>query len=448
MRPNRCLPCNLAAGYALSFCFVPEQDLSSGVVRIVAVEGYVRDVHIEGDSGGSETAIKRVAETITGERPLRSTTFSRMVALLTRLPGVSIDASVPAPTTTDGASDLLLKVKRRPITVSTGLDTYRPGEKVLATVTANGLTPLGDQLSVSSLLSHGTDDERYQSIAETVPIANDGLLLRMDAYHFSSDTELAVAAGINGNDLQSDARIAMSASMPLMLQADQQLILNGGFDVAHNVDHYSGSAASYLPDQQQQLRIVHIGIAAVTALPAQQLTGSADVFHGISGLGASVSNGTIDGDFTRLVLAISDRLSWTSKIVSNIAFRGQFSRDRLPSSEQIGFGGQQFGLAYPISDQVGDRGWGISLDTGKTFAIGLPYLTALEPYVALDAARAYNNQLSLIPARMASFAIGTRITDGHHYNVDVALARPVGVLPIDVNRRALRVDLNFSYRSE
>ena len=437
-----------ASGFALSFCFVPEQDLSSGVVRVVAVEGYVRDVHIEGDAGGSEAAIRRVTDSITEDKPLRSATFTRMVALLTRLPGISIDATVPAPTTTDGASDLILKVKRRPLVVATGLDTYRPGERVLASATANGLTPLGDQLTVSTLLSHGTDDERYQSVSETVPVASSGLLLRMDAYHFSSNTQLTLAPGVDGNDHQSDSRLSISASTPLILQSDHQLILNGSFDAAHNIDHYDGSAAAFLADQQEQLRIVHVGLAATGTLARQQLAASADVFRGISGLGASVSNPMIDGDFTRLVLAMSDRLSWTDSVASNFGIRGQFSRDRLPSSEQIGFGGQQFGLAYPVSDEVGDRGWGVSLDLGKTFAVGLPYLAAVEPYVALDSARAYNNLLTLVPGRMASFAIGTRLADGHHYNIDLAIARPIGALPIDVNRRALRFNLNFSYRSE
>jgi hemolysin activation/secretion protein len=59
---------------------------------------------------------------------------------------------VPPPQTTGGATTLELKVDRKPFDVSTGIDFNHPGVQGLLSATENGLTSLGEQLSVSALL--------------------------------------------------------------------------------------------------------------------------------------------------------------------------------------------------------------------------------------------------------------------------------------------------------
>jgi hemolysin activation/secretion protein len=298
------------------------------------------------------------------------------------------------------------------------------------------------------MLSHDADDERYIAVSESVPVSSDGMLLRLDAYHFGADTPISVGSNPIGADRQADSRVSVSLSQPLVLEIDRQLSVTGGFDVAHNTDRYSGAALEALDDQVENLRIVHVGVSAAVVLAPQQISASADVYRGLDGLGASASNPMINPGFTRLVLALSDKISWSSTLSSNLALRGQYSHDKLPSSEQIAFGGGQFALAYPISDEVGDRGYGVSADLGRSFALDMGYLKSVEPYIALDTARAYSNLLGAVPPRMASLAFGARVSDGHYYNFDLSIARPIGAIPIDGDRRALRVNLTYSYRSD
>src|SRR6201996_342622 len=173
-----------ARGYALSFAFVPAQTFENGVVRVTVVEGYVSEVKITGNPGNEEDKIRAIAEHIRADRPLRHATFERYINVLGLLPGIKVAANVPAPQNTDGATTLELNVERKPFDVSTGLDLNHPGVQGLLTATENGLTSLGEQLSVSALLPKGRDNVTYLAAHGAVPIGSNGLIAKIDASHY------------------------------------------------------------------------------------------------------------------------------------------------------------------------------------------------------------------------------------------------------------------------
>lgn len=135
-------------GYPLSFAFVPAQTFEGGVVRITVVEGYVARMRVEGKPGPLEERLRAISKRMMDERPLRRETFERVTGVLALQPGVQITATVQPPTTTDGASELVLDVKRQPYTIGTGVEYRSPGVRAVVTGTLNSLTPLGEQISV------------------------------------------------------------------------------------------------------------------------------------------------------------------------------------------------------------------------------------------------------------------------------------------------------------
>lgn len=83
-------------GYLLSYAFLPQQNFDDGVARVVLVEGYVRDVQMQGDVGRVKGLLDKLAAKIQAERPLTRKTFERYTTLMTRIPGVTIQASAAA----------------------------------------------------------------------------------------------------------------------------------------------------------------------------------------------------------------------------------------------------------------------------------------------------------------------------------------------------------------
>ncbi len=143
------------AGYPLSFAFVPAQSFENGDVLVTVVEGYVANVTVRGKPGPAEARLRKIAEQLKQDRPLRQERFEHYVNVLAQQPGMQVAATVQPPTTTDGACEMVLEVKRKPFTFGTGVEWMSPGVRAIATATTNSLTPLGEQLSVSTLFPKG-----------------------------------------------------------------------------------------------------------------------------------------------------------------------------------------------------------------------------------------------------------------------------------------------------
>ncbi|MBP0533061.1 hypothetical protein J8J19_23115, partial [Mycobacterium tuberculosis] len=74
-------------------------------------------MRIEGTPGPLEGRLREISQRLMDEKPLRREPFERVTGVLALQPGVQITATVQPPTTTDGASELVLSVKRQPYTI-------------------------------------------------------------------------------------------------------------------------------------------------------------------------------------------------------------------------------------------------------------------------------------------------------------------------------------------
>src|SRR5262249_55041519 len=157
--------------------------------------------------------VRAMAARIVGERPLTQATFERYTQLLGQLPGAKVSASVPAPTTTDGATTLVLDVTRKRYDLSYGLAFNHPGKQGVFALSENGLTPLGEQLSVATLFPNG-GNQRLYNVGWTEPFGSDGWQGKVDAtrYWGTPDTDNQLPAYLDHRLTQD--RLALSALYP------------------------------------------------------------------------------------------------------------------------------------------------------------------------------------------------------------------------------------------
>jgi len=443
-----------ARGYALSFAFIPNQSLANGVVKIQVVEGYVAGVTIRGDAGNLEPRIRAMAAHIVGERPLRQDTFERYTQLFGQLPGLKVAANVPPPTTTDGATRLDLDVSRQRYDMSYGLDLNHPGAQGVFTLLENGATPLGEQLSVSTLYPNG-GGQRFYSAAYVQPIGSRGWQGKLDAsrYWGQPDTDEQLPAYLDHRLTQE--RLALTATYPLVLSNTRRVNLAMGIYASRQDDRYRNVDNGVMVALQSSVRVLNAELSwlAVNDKSSRQL-GFA-VAHGFDGMGAysrSVSNlGVLgiavpDVAFTRFTGNFSWSRQWPHKLGTVLRGTGQYSDDALPSTEQINFGGPSFAYAYDPGDAAGDSGWAASAELNRSFVSGAKWIKSVVPYVAYQAARVYLNGARPLIDRLDSAALGVRASDGTHYSIDFALAWPTGDKPPESNDRDMRWNLTFSYK--
>ena len=452
---ERCTAVYRAHGLALSFCYVPVQDFSNGVVKITAVEGYVADVVIAGDGGNLEGRLRAYARHITEDRPLHQSTFERYTQLMGQLPGVIVAADVPVPATTDGATRMTLKVSRKRVNIAASVDANHPGVQGLVAATFNGLTPLGEQSTFSTLYPDGRGVQHYYSGALGVPVGSRGFALRLDGsrYRGMPDTD---------DDLPDDLQhrlhqdhLGLTLRDPLRLGNDHALVASLGFYGTDQSDRYDNPAngAHLQIDSEVRAGTLQLDWRDSSGGLSRVLT--LGVTHGfdLAGAGSRVLTNVPNAEafsapqvtFSRINLDGILVAPWPGGFSSVWAATFQYSAQRLPSGEQIAMGGPRFGLAYDPGISSGDRGWGASYEINRRFASSAHWLTAFTPYLTAQYARVHINDGSTPLGRLGTIALGIRLTDGHHYTVDLNIAQPVADAPPDDSSRAPRYNLAFSY---
>ncbi|SFH99936.1 Hemolysin activation/secretion protein [Collimonas sp. OK307] len=442
-------------GYPLSFAFIPAQSFENNVVVVTVVEGYVKNVKIEGNPGGNEERLKQIAEQLQQERPLRRATFERVAGILSLQPGVKIVANVAPPTTTDGAADMVLTVKRRPITVGVGADYRQPGIRGLLTASTNGLTPLGEQVTVSTLQPSGPQDEKYYAINYVQPIGNDGLLgkLNWSDYRAKPENSALESQNIQNRYQTKTVHAGGSLSYPVILDNTHSLTVTGGAYAAENSQVLTAAPplAPISIKLSSQVRVLSAEAAWVdvkTGPEKLQQTRqlSVGVYKAIDALGAKRENSNVDLGFTRVTLQAAQSNQLPGGFGVAVATSVQYSSNILPTSEQIGFGGKLFGLAYPVGELAGDKGWGVSAEVNRLFPMSYTYLKTVQPYFLVDHSRVYSNSGPLTHDTLGSVALGVRFSDGRYYTLDLSLAKPVGDVPINSSSRSPRVNASYSYQ--
>ncbi|MGG1943924.1 POTRA domain-containing protein [Trinickia sp. NRRL B-1857] len=439
-------------GYALSFAFVPAQTFAGGVVRIAVVEGFVSKVRVTGNPGRTEHKIREIAAHIVGERPLKRATFERYVNALGLLPGLKIAATVQPPTSTDGATSLDLSVDRKPFNVATGIDFHHPGVQGLVTVTENGLASLGEDISVSTLVPKGRDNQTYYAANGALPIGAEGLIAKLGASHYHGNPVDNPGLPSYVKRTVVNDKIGLSAAYPLYLSNARSILGTLSAYASHDENSYENTLTGAAISLRSQVRVVQVQLDYVDA----HRRASLNMAKAYDLLGASKAADTnVPGvvqinpaslTFLRTGASFSQTNDWPFKLATTIAFTGQYSADSLPTSEQIAFGAQRFALGYEPGEASGDSGFGASFEIDRAIAVGARYMQTFTPYVACDMARVYLHTGTSAPNKLASVAFGFRVTDNKHYSLDLSLAKAVGDAPIESPSRSPRLNATFSYQ--
>ncbi|WP_293780040.1 POTRA domain-containing protein [uncultured Oxalicibacterium sp.] len=439
-------------GYPLSFAFVPDQSFKDNVVVISVVEGYVAKVRIEGSPGASEERLRHIAEQLTNDRPLSKSQFERITSILGLQPGMRIKATVTPPTTTDGAAEMVLDVNRKPFNASLGLDTAHSSPRGVLSASLNGISPLGEQLTVSTLVPKGPSKEEYYAVNYAQPIRWQGMLLNVNLSRYSAEPEnrALVDRQFEARYQTRTERASINLSYPLVLTASRNLTLSGGVYAARNNARYTRSVPTVPTgvEIESDIRAVSLEINSIEVTPKSSTQYSLGIYQGIDGAGASRFNSNVDLDFLRLRGSFTQSNTFTNGYGVVIRGSGQYSGDILPLSEQISFGARHFGLAYPAGETAGDKGWGLALEFNRAFERDGKYVKQVQPYVLGDTARTYLNGFDIAGGDLASLGFGVRLSDKKHYSLDLSVAQPVGDIPINANKRSPRFNLSYAYQFE
>ena len=440
-------------GYLLSYAFLPPQNFDQGLVRVVLVEGYIRDYTVDGDVGRVKGFIDELVDKLKGERPLTRKTFDRYATLMSRIPGVTLQAQVPPPGTTDGAATLHVTASRKPFTTSMSLtEGSRNSTQALFAVSSNSQTAMAEQLTLSGLFPPGNDKEHYYRLDYSQFLNAEGTQLSLYGARYRSDpgTNIATSDGFELKPHRENDRFSIGVSHPLIVAPDQWLSIAGRVYGVNDKTDYDIVGYSQTISEKTNVRALAFEGDWRKSTASQLRIVSGGVYQGINGMGAktesNLTGNHYDLDFFRLRLSGVQSDTFFDNWQGVISGALYWTDDSVPDSERAVFGGQNFGRGYPDDQASGDKGWGVAYELNYSFNREGEWVKLLQPYAVLDRAKTWFNELPLKGSDMSSAAVGLRFSDKRYYNIALEVAKPLSDMALDSFNRRPRYTLSFSYQ--
>jgi hemolysin activation/secretion protein len=443
-----------ADGYLLSYAFLPEQHFEGGLVHVVLVEGYIRDYQVQGDVGSVSAYVTKLADKLKAERPLTRKTFERYTTLMGAIPGVTLQAQVPPPGTTDGGTRMQITASRKPFTTSMSLNqASRGGLQALLSATSNSQTSMGEQLTVSGLFPPGDDKEHYYRAAYSQFINAEGTQLALSGERYRADpgTNLQLGGGFELKPHQAIDRFSIGLSHPLIASPTESLSLGTRLYGVDQKTRYQLVGFPNRFDVETDLRALAFEGDWRKADSDQLRILSAGLYQGINGMGAKTRSDLQglkpDLDFFRLRLSgVQSNKLFASNFQGVLSGAFYWSDDTLPDSERATFGGQSFGRGYPDDQGSGDKGWGVAYEVNYSYNRAGDWVRILQPYVVFDRAKTWFNEVPVKGNNLSSAAVGLRFGDSKYYNIALEAAKPMSDVALDSFDRRPRYTLSFSYQ--
>ncbi|MCP1624404.1 ShlB/FhaC/HecB family hemolysin secretion/activation protein [Pseudomonas nitroreducens] len=436
-------------GYFISFAYVPNQNFNNGVARIVLVEGHITQVRSNGDLGVHQARVDRWIDKLKSEKPLTRESFERFSVLMSRVPGLQLAMALNPPTTSDGGAVLELAGKQKRFDTGMNLDSRRNQQRGIFNAEVMSILGWGEQLQYSYLYPPGDDHEYYRAWNYSQLLGDNGVQLQAgySKYNSRPGDNLRLASGLEFERHRQNERVSAGLGLPLMLRRDLTWDVTLRGYTVNDSSRYDlvYPDIPYRIEQKSKLRVVGVETVVQQFVEKRVRAGSLAVYQGLNGMGAETPE-PVKKDFTRLLGygAQQDQFGSNWQGVVTAAF--QWSDDVLPDSEQVTYGGANFGRGYPDDQASGDKGWGAAYEVNYSFLRQSTLLSQIQPYVVADTARTHYNQDGLTEAKLGSAAIGVRFSDRKHYLVSAEVAKPFGDRALDNNERSPRLNFAFSYQ--
>lgn len=351
------------AGWAVR-AYLPQQEITQGVVLLQIVEAVFGDVRIQGSPATRVQATQLVAIVRAAQetgQPLHANRIDRALLLLDDLPGVSVVGNLVEGTQHQETDLAIIATDEALATGNVSYDNTGSratgAERLSLNASLNSPMRIGDALTFNLLKTRGSE---YQRFAYNLPVGDDGLRAGVHASYLHYDLLASFSASGYKGTAQSEG---LDVSYPLLRSRLQNINLALSWDNKH-FDNWADtgtltSMSRYrLSVYNASLNANQIdtwggGGASTASLSLSQgdvdLNGSANQSNDASGANTS-------GRFTKLNLGLSRQQSLSETLTWFIATNWQTATKNLDSSEKMYLGGANGVRAFPASEGGGTAG--------------------------------------------------------------------------------------------
>lgn len=337
---------------ALYTVAIPQQDFSTGQVRVLLAEGFVEDIVYP---KGASPLIHAYAERMRAEKPLSRRALERYLSLMRDIPGAKIEVALERGIKPGGVK-LAITPTRKRFDANFGIDNRTQSGlgsgQLRATAQANSLLCDGDRTDL--VLLGATDLKRYQyvGLSHQTPLGSDGLALGLSGSWLRTRLKNLPVTG--------EAKTAgVSLSYPIIRSYKRNLTVSAGLDGLDSDAALLGAVLS-----SDHIRAARAAVGYSMIGDRDVLTAGFTVSRGLDILDARGTPGFTDTVFTKVMARAGYDRMLGKRFVGRLRMTGQYSADRLSGNERLAIGGPDYGRAFDTALLSGDRGVAGSFELG------------------------------------------------------------------------------------
>lgn len=417
----------LDAGYYAQVV-VPEQELSSGNIRIFIYESYIRDLTVRSDVPGMRERLAPYIDRITAMRPIRVKDLERQLLLMSDLAGITINGVVTRPKEANGGGSLDLEITftraSGKITLDNlGDDSAGPLE-LSGQLTFNDVFGLFESTNMVGLTIPDQPKELlFFQIGQDIPVGTHGLHVGYTLTALTSEPNDPQPIDIDVGVTQ----LSLFGRYPLIRTIDRSLFAGVGFEARDNDVDIMGQ-----PILRSRARWISASLDLEQALPRGVAKVGAAFNQGINGLGSDGGNDPLSGrpGVPQDYRFVSGTLDVSQALWERAALRlrglGQYTADPLPAAAQMSLGGDPFGQAFDGSSLSGDSGVAGIVEINQGVDLKVDWIDSSALFVFADYGQLWNHDVAVdyTEADLGSAGFGVRGRVGDTLQGQLLLAIP------------------------
>lgn len=353
-------------GYFLSRAYLPEQDVSKGVITIAVLEGRLGQVRIDNKSRVRDSIVQRPLRDIKPGQMMMAEDLETPLLKLSDIVGINATTTL-VPGEAIGSTDLNVDVAAAPLVTGTlELDNFGnkyTGEARLGgSLRFNSPLGLGDRFDLRAM---GSDESHVFYRAQyAIPVGN--WSTELGAAYSDMEYELAeefADIGATGNAQITTAFVRQSLIRSRRLNVEVQVQYDGK-DLEDKIAAFGSRS-----EKESELYTVTVagdlrdsfGGGGITRASLAYTQGDLDINSYLDRAIDSVTSKTA-GSFNRWTPSIMRLQNLGGSWSLHAQLHGQFASKNLDSSEKFSVGGNYGVRAYPQGEATGDQGWMTNLE--------------------------------------------------------------------------------------
>lgn len=399
-------------GFTTTRAYLPAQDLSQGVLQILVQEGRIERFVVEGDASkrlNLRWAVPAVAGDLLNIRQLE-----QAVDQLNNVPGNKVTMDI-VPGSQPGQSVVVFRnTASTPVNLQVSADNQGSEPTGVngtsATLAVGGLLGLNETLTVTARQSspHTADaSSDSSSVALSLPDGFATYGVSMAKSNFS--TGFTTNIGNHMVTYGDSTTYTLTAERVVARDQDSRYSVVTALSQVEGGTRTVNDAGAVIQKTGRTAKTMGVGIKTTTTVGGGSFYIKPELVFGLAPIPNTISDGP-QGEFTKLNMdvnydrrfdALGQKLGWTSN------FKGQYSRDKLLSSQQILVGSTSSVRGFVNNAMSGDSGyyWRNELAWHtETSVANVSVKNKL--FVGLDMGRVSNHDTSLPRGSMSGFAFG------------------------------------------